>query len=125
VTSLPIPINIPNNISQSDGPTVDISSFIPPLLWFHLSFTQIFMNHMTISGYGPMPDKPSLIGFQPPKEVIYTDRERYVMTLLFGNYRMWTHWVRGVVWSRHLVVWFKVAKKFRYTSLVRDLRVKD
>jgi len=35
------------------------------------------------------------------------------------------HGVMGVVRSRYLVVWFKVAKKPKYTSFVLDSRVRD
>jgi hypothetical protein len=43
------------------------------------------MSYMIASGYGLMLEEPSLIGLQPPREVIYTDREKDAMTSLFGD----------------------------------------
>jgi len=40
---------------------------------------------MIASGYCPMLEEPSLIGLQPPREVIYIDREKDAMTSLFGD----------------------------------------
>jgi len=43
------------------------------------------MSYMIVSGYCPMLEEPSLIGLQPPREVIYIDREKDAMTSLFGD----------------------------------------
>ena len=40
------------------------------------------VNYFTTSGSGLQPEEPLLVGFQPPEEVIYIDRERNFMIFI-------------------------------------------
>jgi len=78
-----IPINILNDVNLSGNTIFSSSSY--PHLWFHCLSTLNFVNYVTTSGCGPGPEEPSLVGFQPPREVIHTYREGDFMTFIFED----------------------------------------